>query len=242
MRELLKEFTRKIRAILFSIFNKDNPNLSYIITGIIAFIMVVLGMNLFIELTEHLKDDLLASYDKQISDYIVSFRTPFLTTYFTFVTNAGDKYGYLIVLIAFALITYLAFKKKRYVLQITGVLVLSAVSNLLLKKFINRARPLSEHLINVTTLSYPSGHAMSAMAFYGFLMYLIYTFKMNIFLKIGLLIILFLFILSVGLSRIYLGVHFPSDIAGGYMAGLFWVFFCILLLNLIGIFRKSKTS
>lgn len=242
MRELLKEFTRKIRVILFSIFNKDNPNLSYIITGIIAFVMVVLGMNIFIELTEHLKDDLLASYDKQISDYIVSFRTPFLTTYFTFVTHAGDKQGYLVVLFAFALITYLAFKKRRYVLQITGVLVLSAVSNLLLKKFINRARPLSEHLVNVTTLSYPSGHAMSAMAFYGFLMYLIYTFKMNLFLKVGLLIILFLFILSVGISRIYLGVHFPSDIAGGYMAGLFWVFFCILLINLIHIYRKRKVE
>ena len=240
MRELLKEFIKKIRAILFSIFNKDNPNLSYIITGIIAFVVVVLGMNIFIELTEHLKTEVLASYDKQISDYIVSFRTPFLTRYFTFVTNAGDRNGYLIVLVAFALITYLAFKKWRYVLEITGVLVLSAVSNILLKRFINRSRPISEHLVNVTTLSYPSGHAMSAMAFYGFLMYLIYTFKINTFLKVGLMIILFLFILSVGISRIYLGVHYPSDVAGGYIAGLFWVFFCILLLNLIRIFRKSQ--
>jgi undecaprenyl-diphosphatase len=213
--------------------------LSYVITGIIAFVMVVLGMNIFIELTEHLKDDILANYDKQISEYIVSFRTPWLTDYFTFVTHAGDKYGYLAVLVTFALITYLAFKKWRYVLQITGVLLLSAVSNLLLKRFINRARPTAEHLVNVTTLSYPSGHSMSAMAFYGFLMYLIYTFKMNIFLKVSLMITLFLFVLSIGISRIYLGVHFPTDVAGGYIAGLFWVFFCILLINLIHLFRKS---
>ncbi len=44
------------------------------------------------------------------------------------------------------------------------------------------------------------------------------------------------------ISRIYLGVHFPSDIAGGYMAGLFWVFFCILLINLIHFYRKRKVD
>jgi undecaprenyl-diphosphatase len=240
MKQLLRKFTKKLRAILLGIFHKDNPNLSYMITGVIAFVMVVIGMNLFIELTEDLKTVLLINYDKQISEFIISFRTPFLTDYFTFITNAADRNGYLIVLVLFAVITYLAFKKWRYVLQITGVLLLSSISNALLKRFINRARPTAEHLVNVTTLSYPSGHAMSAMAFYGFLMYLTYTFKMNIFLKVSLIVILFLFVLSVGLSRIYLGVHFPSDVAGGYIAGLFWASFCILLLNLTLFFKKDK--
>ncbi len=134
MKQIIQELLRKLRAILFSIFRKDNPNLSYIIVGIFSLIIAIAGMNIFIELTEHLKTEVLASYDKQISEYVVSFRTPWLTDYFTFVTHAADKYGYLIVLILFAIITYLAFKKWRYVLQITGVLVLSAVSNLLLKK------------------------------------------------------------------------------------------------------------
>jgi len=241
MKQLLKEFINKVRIILFSIFNKDNPNLSYIITGIIAFVMVVLGMNIFIELTENLKDDVLVSYDKQISEYIISFRTPFLTTYFIFMTNLGDRNGYLIALLLFAAISYLVLKKWKYVLQITSVLLLSSISSFLLKKIINRARPTAEYLVTVTTLSYPSGHAMSAMAFYGFLMYFVYNFKINLFLKISILIVLFLIILSIGLSRIYLGVHFPSDVAGGYIAGLFWVFFSILLLNLIHIFRKDKT-
>lgn len=241
MTQILKQFIKKLRAILLEIFHKDNPNLSYIITGIIAFVMIVIGMNLFIELTEELKTVVLANYDKQISKFIISFRSSFLTDYFTFVTHAADRNGYLIALLLFTFITYLAFKKWRYIVQITGVLLLSSISNILLKRFINRARPTTEHLVSVTTLSYPSGHAMSAMAFYGFLIYLIYTFKMNIFLKVCLIVILFLFILSVGLSRIYLGVHFPSDVAGGYIAGLFWVFFCILLLNLIRLFRKGNT-
>ncbi|WP_291726335.1 phosphatase PAP2 family protein [Bernardetia sp.] len=240
MKQILKDFIRKLRSILLSIFNKDNPNLSYIITAIIAFIVVVGGMNIFIELTEHLKKDLLADYDKQIADYIISFRTPVLTKYFTFITHIGDRNGYLIALALFTLITYLAFKKWKYVIQITSVLLISSASNIMLKRFIDRARPDIEHLVSVTTLSYPSGHAMSAMAFYGFLIYLVSTFKMNIFFKTSLIVVFILIILSIGISRIYLGVHFPTDIAGGYVAGLFWVFFCILIINLVHIYRKRK--
>ncbi len=242
MKQILKEFIRKLRSILLGIFNKDNPNLSYIITAIIAFIVVVGGMNVFIELTEHIKEDILASYDTQIADYIISFRTPFLTRYFTFVTHVGDRNGYLIALALFAIITYLAFKRWRYVLQTTGVLLLSSISNIMLKRFIDRARPSAEHLVTVTTLSYPSGHAMSAMAFYGFLIYLCYKFQMNKFLKIGIITFFVLLILSIGISRIYLGVHFPTDIAGGFIAGLIWVIFCIFIINLIDIYRKKPVE
>ena len=58
-----------------------------------------------------------------------------------------------------------------------------------------------------------------------FIIYLVYKFKMNIFLKFILITLLSLLILSIGTSRIYLGVHFPSDVAGGFIAGAIWVFF-----------------
>lgn len=242
MRQALWAFIGKIRDVLVRKFQQYNANLPYIITVALALFFVVAGINLFIELTDTLKTDTLALYDQQITDYIISYRSPHLTDYFIFVTHVGDIYGYLIVLVSSILISLLIFKKWKYVAQITAVLFLSAVSNLILKRFIDRARPGIEHLVSVETLSYPSGHAMSAMAFYGFIIYLFYRFKINLILKISIIVVLMLLILSIGISRIYLGVHFPSDIAGGFIAGFIWVIFCILIFDVIDVFRRDPKT
>ena len=239
MRQTLFEFIRKFRDFLKHIFRKDNPELPYILIVLASLIIVVVGITIFIELTEELKGTVLAQYDQQISDYIISFRTPLLTEYFIFVTNVGDLYGYLAMFVIAILVSMLYFKNWKYILQTFFVLVLASIANVLLKRLVDRPRPGIDHLVVVETLSYPSGHAMSAMAFYGFLIYLFYRFKINRFLKYSIILVLIVMILSIGVSRIYLGVHYPSDIAGGYIAGLIWVFFCILLFNLAEVFRRD---
>lgn len=242
MRRSLFEFIYKLRNILAQKFKQYNTNLPYILTVIIALIIVIVGTNLFIELTDTLESETLSSWDTAITDYVLSYRNPVLTKYFMFVTDVGDLYGYLIVLGIFFGVSFFVFKKWKYVLQTTFVLALASVSNVILKRFIDRARPSIEHLVSVETLSYPSGHAMSAMAFYGFLIYLFTQFKMNRFLKIASITVLAILLLSIGISRIYLGVHFPSDIAGGFIAGFIWVIFCILLFNIIELFKKDPQT
>jgi len=242
MKQSLYNFIRALRDFLAEKFHQYNKRLPYYITIAIAFIIVVGGINLFVELTENIKEDYMAEYDTAITDYVISYRTPALTAYFKFVTNVGDFYGYLIVVGVFCLLSLFIFKSWKYVVQTTLVLVLASVSNMMLKRFIDRARPGIEHLVSVETLSYPSGHAMSAMAFYGFLVYLISQFKMHKVLKFFLMGLLILLILSIGISRIYLGVHFPSDIAGGFIAGFIWVVFCILLFHLINLFRRDPQA
>lgn len=242
MRETLYALIKSIRKFLAEKLHQYDKGLPYIITVVIALIIVVGGINLFIELTEHIKDDVLKQYDRAFTDYVISYRTPRLTEYFKFVTDVGDFYGYLIVLSVFLLISLWFFKKWKLVLQATLVLALATGSNMMLKRFVDRARPGIEHLVSVETLSYPSGHAMSAMAFYGFLIYLIYNFRIHKGVKFLLILLLAFLILSIGISRIYLGVHFPSDIAGGFIAGFIWVVFCVLLFNLIGIFRRDPST
>lgn len=242
MRHALIAFLKKLKEILTSRFHIYNVNLPYIIIVAIALIIVIAGINLFVELTDTLTTETLANYDRQITDYVISYRTPALTQYFIFVTNVGDLYGYMVVVGACFLISRVFFKRWKQVAQITLVLILASVSNMILKRFIDRARPGIEHLVSVETLSYPSGHAMSAMAFYGFIIYLFYRFKMNGFLKYGIILVLMLLILSIGVSRIYLGVHFPSDIAGGFIAGFIWVVFCILIFDVIEIFRRDPNT
>ena len=242
MIKILFDLIKKLRSFLITKFKQYNVSLPYIITLTIAAIFVVGGINLFIELTDILTTDVLANYDKQITDYVISYRTPLLTDYFTFVTHVGDFYGYAVVVCITAFVSLVIFKKRKYVVQIVLVLALSGLSTWVLKRAINRARPSLEHLVTVETLSYPSGHAMSAMSFYGFLIYLFYVFKMNKIYKYSIIFLLFLLILSIGISRIYLGVHFPSDIAGGFIAGAIWVVFCAVIFNMIEVFRRDPQT
>ena len=83
---------------------------------------------------------------------------------------------------------------------------------------------------------------MSAMAFYGFLIYLVTQFNLSKLAKSSIIAGLSFLILSIGISRIYLGVHYPSDIAGGFIAGFIWVVFCILIFNIIELFRRDPKT
>jgi undecaprenyl-diphosphatase len=65
---------------------------------------------------------------------------------------------------------------------------------------------------------------------------------MNIVIKVAVIILLSTLILSIGISRIYLGVHFPSDVAGGFMAGFAWVVLCVLILTVMKIFKENPKT
>lgn len=231
-----------MRSFLIAKFQQYNVTLPYLILIILALVIVVVGINIFVELTDTLPTEGLKAYDQNVTEFVTSFRRPALTNYFIAVTEIGDLYGYIVVLAITILVSLLVFKRWKYVVQISLVLILSAVSNLVLKRFIDRARPDIDHMVIVKTLSYPSGHAMSAIAFYGFVMYLFYKYIKNIYVKILAMFLTAVLILSIGISRIYLGVHFPSDILGGYIAGFIWVVFCILVFNLVEVFRRDPET
>lgn len=240
MKEKIVNFLKELKSILRDKFHQYNDKLPYLITIILALIIVVVGINVFVELTNTLNSDLIAKYDAAITKYVISFRTPLLNNILQFITNLGDLYGYIVVTTICSLFFFFKFKNWRYVAQLVFVIIISGLSNLALKEVINRARPTAEHLVSVQTLSYPSGHAMSATAFYGFLIYLCYFLKINKWLKGGLIFLCSFLIVSIGISRIYLGVHFPSDIAGGIIAGTIWVMFCVLIFNVIDLFRREE--
>ena len=240
MKEYIIDFLRKLETFSRDKFHQYNSKLPYIISIILALIIVVVGINIFVELTNALNSKLVANYDARITAHVISYRTPQLNIIMQYITNLGDLYGYIAVTTICSLLFYFKFKNWRYVVQLVFVIIVSGLSNLALKDVINRARPTAEHLVSVETLSYPSGHSMSATAFYGFLIYLFFFLNINRGLKIFLIGICSFLIVSIGISRIYLGVHFPSDIFGGVIAGTIWVMFCILIFNIIDLFRKQE--
>lgn len=242
MFKLLISFVKNLRDSLRDKLRVYNVTLPYFIIVLLALIFIVFGINSFIELTETLINDELIGFDNSVTDYVLSHRSPALDTYFKMVTDIGDVEGYVIVTIIAAIISWAVLKKWKYMLQIGIVMIISALSNLALKRVFNRARPTIEQLVTADGLSYPSGHAMAAMSFYGFLIYLFYKMKMNKILKYTGMLLAALLILSIGISRIYLGVHYPSDIVAGFIAGAVWVVFCIIVFNLIEVFRRDPIT
>lgn len=204
----------------------------------VSFVLFVISLNAFVEITEELKDNELTQYDDYFTTKIQNFQNPSLTVFFQFITRLGDRLTYFIFTPAIAVFFLFWHGKWKFALQTAAVISLSSLSNIVLKRAINRDRPSLDQLISVSTLSYPSGHAMSAMAFYGFLIYLNIRLASSWWLKLAVFIVLGLLIFLIGISRIYLGVHYPSDVLAGYVGGLIWVTFCATLFNIIDLYRK----
>jgi undecaprenyl-diphosphatase len=99
----------------------------------------------------------------------------------------------------------------------------AALTTTILKIVINRGRPPSVDMMYLENQpSFPSGHATAAMALYGFLIYAVYKLDKG-FVKNFFIAFLSILIVLVGISRLYLGVHYLSDVIMGYMVGLVWI-------------------
>jgi membrane-associated phospholipid phosphatase len=100
--------------------------------------------------------------------------------------------------------------------------------NATLKNYFERIRPEAYFLVEQGGFSFPSGHAMIAMSFYGMATYLLVRNKKWDIKKISLWILTIVFIGLMGFSRIYLGVHWPTDVIAGFGGGFIWLYFCII--------------
>src|SRR5690606_38588695 len=221
-------------------FHQDNPLFPYYLTILISFVIFVVSLNVFVEITEDLKENELTAFDDALSAAIQSYRSHSLTPVFEFITHLGDRIAYFVAAILVAAFFYFKYGRWKFTLHTILVLMLSSLSNVVLKKVINRERPTLEHLVAVSTLSYPSGHAMSAMAFYGFLIYLSFCLSGTCGVKAVSFISFGLLILLSGVIRIYLGVHYASDVIAGFLGSLICVAFCVVIFNIIYLYRQKE--
>ncbi len=130
-------------------------------------------------------------------------------------TFAGSTY--FIVILNIAIFLYVILKKKYIYSLFLANSLTSVLSNNIIKVIVQRPRPDVLRLVSETGYSYPSGHTMIAVLFYGTIIYFLYKNKVKG--RHIITILLVLLILCVGLSRIYLGVHYASDIIGGLLLG-----------------------
>ena len=143
------------------------------------------------------------------------------------ITNFANAY-WLIGLSVFLLIV---LKDKKIGIYSSLNLVISASTNFVLKQIIQRPRPVGHRLIDEKGYSLPSGHSMVSMAFYGFLIYLIYKNIKNKYVKYISIALLSILIVSIGISRIYLGVHYTSDVISGFLVAISYLIIFEHIIN-----------
>ena len=178
----------------------------------LKFLFITILTIVFIALIVAVKMNDSIGIDNSIYNYLISFKSPLFTNIVTGITNFGGTF----VLIILIILSIIIFRKKIYSILITVNIINVVLITQVLKMLIQRPRPSFPHLVEESGFSFPSGHAMASLGFYGFLVFLIWQTNINKKIKVGITIFLLILILLIGLSRVYLGVHYFTDVVAGF--------------------------
>jgi undecaprenyl-diphosphatase len=174
-------------------------------------------------------------FDEDVFNALRPYITPARTRFMNFITFFG-KHDALIPL-NILLIGYFIYKKKRwFAIRIAALALSSLLLKFILKFYFQRARPDIPVIEKVDGYSFPSGHALIGVVFYGLVIFVIWREVKQKWLKIALTIFFVLFILLISFSRIYLRVHYASDVIAGIAVGFIWL---VLSLNIIQRIEKK---
>lgn len=222
MREKIKEKTYKIIE-----------NIEWVILAIAIICFVVLARNVL--------TDNIAILDNWgygiISKNLISDN-------FTPIVKVLTNFAGMFWLIVLTIVLLIGIKNRKIGISIFANLCLSALTNYLIKQVLQRPRPLEEYrLIAEKGYSFPSGHSMVSMAFYGYIIYLINKKVKNKYAKMSSTIALSILILSIGVSRIYLGVHYTSDVLAGFLLGIsYLIIYVSIIKNVLSISGKGEDN
>lgn len=194
----------------------------HILTKSAAVILISLAAALvFSLLVTQLTQTRLLDLDASIMTQVYALRTPALTEAMLAVSVLGGI-GLITLLTLGVIAFWLANYRHLAILFVAGSLG-GELLNLLLKQVIGRPRPVLSPLLDEPLASFPSGHSMDSLIVYVLLAYCVVRLTKNLVWRLLTIVIATVLVGAIGFSRIYLGVHFPSDVLGGYLAALWWL-------------------
>ncbi len=217
-----EEMNNKISKTKEAIANKISTHL------VLGWVLTLLLLLVFFSLSEGVINNELSHFDQTVGAFIREFTNSQLTLLVTWVTRLGAGKIETVLALFTSGIFLFVLKEKWKALFLWIALGGGWLLNIGLKFFFHRERPSIQHLVEVGGYSFPSGHAMVSTIFYGMIGYLIWTeirrrSKTSWYVPLLSLLI----ILAIGLSRVYLAVHYPSDVIAGFCAGGVWLIVCI---------------
>ena len=189
----------------------------------LKFIALILAICIFMYIGINVFQDRIFTWDSSIYNLLMQSRNIKLNETVILLTELG---GFWVITIL-TIVLLITLKKKQKIMVLSNVIIVT-ILNQLLKIVFMRPRPEIMRLIEEQGYSFPSGHSMVSTAFYGLLIYLIYKNVKNKYIKYTLCTILSILILIICLSRIYLGVHYASDVIGGVC---FSIAYLIIFIN-----------
>lgn len=179
----------------------------------------------------------ISSFDDPIIHFVQGAESPALTSIMKTFTTIGSTS--MVVLLAVLTLGLLLWKKHRaQAVLFVAVLGGTGILNQVLKFIFKRERPDFNRLIDIGGYSFPSGHTMIAFSLYTILAYLMWRNLRSTWYRVAITILAVIMIVMIAVSRIYLGVHFPSDIVGGVLASSVWLFASIAMYQR---FQRQKS-
>lgn len=194
---------------------------------IVSFLLVIVALTFIVKTNNVLE------IDDFVYTELISLKSETLTNITKVITNFG---GVLFITIMTIILIFI-FRKNIYSKLIPVNIINVVIINLILKNFIQRPRPSFYHLVEESGFSFPSGHAMASMGFYGFLIFMVSQSNLEKKYKILLIGLLSFLIIAIGISRIYLGVHYFTDIVAGFIIGIVYL---LLFTNYIKKYLKNE--
>ncbi|QGU95738.1 phosphatase PAP2 family protein [Clostridium bovifaecis] len=168
--------------------------------------------------------------DKLVINYVQSIRNDTLSTIMVFISKSGDTIVAIIFTILIIIYFYMRNKEREAKFYAVNILAIAIISQSV-KYLSRRPRPTGDWLVDIGGYSFPSGHSIISMAGALILIYFILSFLNNRILAHIISIFIFIYAALIGLSRVYVGVHYISDVVGGWAIASLWVFITLLIFR-----------
>jgi undecaprenyl-diphosphatase len=216
-------------------FIKEHRSLVFLA---LSFITLYLAGALFIELAEEVLEGEGFYIDRLIEEALVLEESQSLYTFYSWVTELGSAW-FLIVASLVTVLVLVKFYRQRFLMTMFLINMIGTSGlTLLLKQFFGRERPNVIEALDGIGYSFPSGHATGAMAFYGFLIFLVVISHQTRTIKISLSLLLSMIIINVMMSRVFLHVHYFTDVVAGATLSFIWL--GISILSILYIWRRKR--
>lgn len=218
---------------------RPEPIAFFEVAIVISLAVAILCLFVFVWLGREMRAGDTLRFDQAIRNWVHQFASPGLTVLMKIFSMLGAQILAVVLLVAFVIFARLRWKRAAFWLAIAmaGALILEAS----LKYAYHRIRPQAYFIPEPDSYSFPSGHALTSFCFYGVLAGLITDRIKSLSWRITVWIAATLLVIAIGLSRIYLGVHYPSDVFAGYLAATVWVG-TIIVLDHVRKVRKSRSN
>lgn len=200
------------------------------LTLTILLVVFIIATSLLADIAEDVSNsESIVKMDLSFSTFLFQHRSPILSQIMYVITQFASRYAAIGLGVLFSAIM-LYRKKKIYIIAFWAIVLGMGLSIHFAKIVFHRARPIDIAYYIEDNFSFPSGHSATAMVLYGFIAFTLVRLARGASRAIGLGLCC-LFIPLVGFSRIYLGVHFMSDVLGGFLLGFIWVILGISLVE-----------